>query len=190
MDNLEELIAANRPAFDSEEPSDEVWATIREQLQQPQVVKKSSLWTISWVRFSAAAAATAFLMVAGTAAYHWGQVSGRAEMAASIQLEQINPQMAEVERYYTQMISLKEKQLSKYDLQKLGLQDENDQKMAELDSTYKQLKHELEINPNQQKVLDAMTRNLQMRMLLLSRQLEVLQHISKQSSQENENIVL
>jgi hypothetical protein len=193
MDKLKELIEQHRDEFDEFEPSDEVWANISFQLKQEQSQPKPKhvFWRAWPARLGMAASVTALLMVAGVATFRWGQSSVQTPVAAVAEVNTSKSQLAEVEKYYAQMIAQKQNQLSQYDLKTLGLEGESDFKMAELDSAYVVLRQELATNPDQQKIIDAMTRNLQMRMFVLSRQLEVLQKLSqKNSSKKNENIVL
>jgi hypothetical protein len=57
--------------------------------------------------------------------------------------------------------------------------------MARLDSSYTQLKKQLYTTPNTDKVMGAMIQNLQLRIEVLNRQLEVLQRVEKLQKQQN-----
>lgn len=89
------------------------------------------------------------------------------------------PELAEVEVYYTSQINSKREQLSEYDLKVLGLDEtrEIDRELARLDSSYTRLKSQLHTTPNTDQVMSAMIQNLQIRIDVLNRQLEVLQKI-------------
>jgi hypothetical protein len=92
---------------------------------------------------------------------------------------QVAPELAEVEVYYTSQINSKREELSEYDLKVLGLDEtrEIDRELARLDSSYTQLKNQLHTTPNTDQVMAAMIQNLQIRIEVLNRQLEVLKKI-------------
>jgi chromosome segregation ATPase len=90
-----------------------------------------------------------------------------------------------VEAYYTSQLKDKKEELSEYDMKVLGLDEkkEIDREIARLDSSYFQLKKQLLTTPNTEKVMNAMIQNLQIRIEVLNRQLEVLQKIDRLQKQ-------
>jgi hypothetical protein len=92
-------------------------------------------------------------------------------------LPEIAPQLSEVESYYTSLIQQKQAEISTYDLEALGMEDNLHQDLAGLDSSYNRLKRELISTPNKEQIMDAMILNLQMRMEILNKQLKTLERI-------------
>jgi hypothetical protein len=114
-------------------------------------------------------------------------------MAAKEQemINSIAPEMVEVEAYYVNQIREKKSELSEYDLKILGLdeQQEIDNELARLDSSYLKLKKQLYTTPNTDEIMGAMIQNLQIRIQVLNKQLEILQKIEKMEKPINSEIL-
>jgi len=54
-----------------------------------------------------------------------------------------------------------------------------------MDSTYKELKDDLKDSPNQERVLRAMIKNLQIQTQVLNQQLNVIEQLNQQKKEEN-----
>ncbi|MCJ8167524.1 hypothetical protein MKJ04_21965 [Pontibacter sp. E15-1] len=194
-DKLKKFAAEHREEFDVFEPQPELWQHIcRELPHKPKEAKVISISFGDSVSFSAnrlfmqVAAAIALLLGCGLTLLMMKQqapesnnILAMSQAAAS----GIAPELAEVEAYYVSQIKEKKSELSAYDLKILGLGDENeiDAELARLDSSYIQLKQQLYTNPNTDEIMSAMIQNLQIRIGVLNRQLEVLQKIEKLDQQ-------
>ncbi|MBF9253343.1 hypothetical protein I2I11_08570 [Pontibacter sp. 172403-2] len=195
-DKLKDFVHEHREAFDTFEPRADLWQEICRDLpaapREAKVIKISFGQRASFsadALFMRVAAAILLLFACGLTLFLMKQASpGAANTIATAnqaRLQKISPEIVEVEAYYTSQIQKKKSELSAYDLKLLGLNGDADidQELARLDSSYTQLKKELYTTPNTDRVVEAMIQNLQIRMEVLNRQLEVLQKIEHKQKQ-------
>lgn len=200
-DKLKKFVSGHRDEFDVFEPRQELWQEICKEL--PAARKEAKVISISFGErisltadflFMRIAAAILLLLGCGLTLFMMKQntPAGNTMAVATAEntpaITNIAPELLEVEAYYTSQINSKKEQLTSYDLKALGLDEQQliDKELARLDSSYLQLKKQLYTNPNTDKVMDAMIQNLQIRIEVLNRQLEVLQRIGKSTDQSLE----
>ncbi|HEY4651316.1 MAG TPA: hypothetical protein VIG72_07865 [Pontibacter sp.] len=202
-DRLKDFVSEHREEFDVYEPRPELWQEICQELPakrrgETKVIKFSFGDSFSFsgdLVFMRVAAAIILLIGCGLTLWLTKQSAAENSytLAAANQpaIQKIAPEMVEVEAYYTSQLKEKKQELSAYDLKVLGLDEKKDidRELARLDSSYIQLKKQLLIAPNTDKVMNAMIRNLQLRVEVLNRQLEVLQKINKLQKQTTDEIV-
>ncbi|MBC5992971.1 hypothetical protein [Pontibacter cellulosilyticus] len=191
-DKLEDFVSEHRDEFDVFEPRPDLWQNICQEIPAPE--KEAKVINIKFgerASFSAdflfmrIAAAVVLLLGCGLTLFLMKQNAPDANtmMAASQQqvISNIAPEIVEVEAYYVSEIEEMKGELSEYDKKILGLsgQKEIDRELARLDSSYMQLKKQLYTTPNTEEIVEAMVQNLQIRIEVLNRQLEVLQNIKK-----------
>lgn len=196
-DRLKKFVEEHRDEFDVFEPRPELWQHICEDLTEKR--KEAKVISIKFgesasfsanLLFMRVAAAIVLLLGCGLTLFLTKQnAPGSANTLAVTQpaATSIAPELAEVEAYYVSQIQEKKSQLSEYDLKVLGLdgQQEIDVELARLDSSYIQLKKQLYTNPNTDEIMSAMIQNLQIRIRVLNRQLEVLQNIKQLDTQSD-----
>lgn len=179
---LEELIKANRSQFDElPEPGPELWNRIEKGLQQNGLFapKKAKTFSLGFVLRTAAA--IILFMGACFAVYLTKKVSSRVDYAA------INPDYARQQVQYIDMVQEKRVQLKTLGQSNPELYQEFSAVIAKMDSTYKSLNKALATSPNQERVLQAMIRNLQIQTEVLNQQLEVIRQVDQLKNQkENE----
>ncbi|MHA6246649.1 hypothetical protein ACXYMU_01845 [Pontibacter sp. CAU 1760] len=194
-DKLKKFAAEHREEFDVFEPRPELWQQICDDLPG----KKQGGAKVISIKFGESAsfsASTFFMRVAAAITLLLGcgltllLMKNQAPQEATVAMMQpamhsIAPELAEVEAYYVSQIREKKSQLSAYDKKVLGLdgQQEIDQELARLDNSYLQLKKQLYTNPNTDEIMSAMIQNLQIRIGVLNRQLEILQNLNNQNEQ-------
>ncbi|WP_018476892.1 hypothetical protein [Pontibacter roseus] len=200
-DRLKEFVNENREEFDVFEPRPELWQEICRQMPKAQekpvtARKEAKVISINFgellnfnadFMFMRVAASIILLLGCGLTLLLVKQnvpANTGATMAAATEqaaLSQIAPELVEVEAYYTNQIKSKREELSDYDMKVLGLDEakEIDLELARLDSSYTQLKTQLYTTPNTDQVMGAMIQNLQIRIEVLNRQLEVLKRIEQ-----------
>ncbi|MCC9137198.1 hypothetical protein ACFSKU_04305 [Pontibacter silvestris] len=194
-DKLKDFICEHKDEFDVYEPRQELWQEICQEMPPIDEKQKAKVISINFGKrasfkadyvFMRVAVAVLLLIGCGFILFYMKEkavVRATNTIAATqpATIKSIAPELVEVETYYTSQISEKKKQLSDYDLKVLGLDEsmQIDYELARLDSTYQQLKKELYTTPNTDKVVSAMIQNLQIRIEVLNRQLEVLQKIDK-----------
>ena len=195
-DKLKKFVDENRDEFDVFEPRMELWQSICEEL--PEKRKEAKVISIKFgdsasfsanLMFMRIAAAVVLLLGCGLTLFLVKQnapVNGSTIATTTAPaINTIAPELVEVEAYYVSQIEEKKSKLSEYDLKVLGLdeQQEIDQELARLDSSYIQLKKQLYTTPNTDEIVGALIQNLQIRIRVLNRQLEVLQRLEKLNDQ-------
>ncbi|QCR25094.1 hypothetical protein [Pontibacter sp. SGAir0037] len=191
-DKLKKFVNEHRDEFDMFEPSPALWQTISQELPKPK--KEAKVISINFGESASFKANFMFMRIAAAVLLLLGcgitllvvkrnvpSATGTLAVVGQPSLQRIAPELVEVEAYYTSQINSKKKELGEYDLKVLGLDDQQeiDQELQRLDNSYKQLKEELYKTPNTEKVMGAMIQNLQIRIEVLNRQLEVLQKIEQ-----------
>jgi hypothetical protein len=196
-DRLKDFVGEHRDDFDVYEPRPELWQEICQEIsakpkETTKVIKFSFGESFSFsgnMAFMRVAAAVILLIGCGLTLWITKEntAEGNYTIAAVNQpaINKIAPELVEVEAYYTSQLKDKREELSEYDMKVLGLDEKRDidREIARLDSSYMQLKQQLLTSPNSDKVMNAMIQNLQLRIEVLNRQLEVLQKIEKLQKQ-------
>lgn len=188
-DKLKKFVSEHREEFDVFEPRPELWQHICHELtEKPKEAKVISIKFGDNASFSAnmlfmrIAAAIVLLLGCGLTLFMMKRNVAESGALATVSQPAVNsiaPELAEVEAYYVSQIKEKKSELSEYDLKVLGLDEgqEIDAELARLDSSYIDLKKQLYTNPNTDEIMSAMIQNLQIRIRVLNRQLEVLQRL-------------
>ncbi len=167
-DQLEKFLMENRSEFDGAEPSNDLWDKIDDRMN-----KKSSnfhvLWKVAAVLFLIS---TAVLLIDRTGNTPKGP--------------ELSQEFVKAEDYYTSLINqrkllIKESLSPEQELEFLV-------EINQLDSMYLELKKTYQTNASNERVIDAMISNLQLRLDILNRQLEILETIKTQKN-ENESII-
>ena len=106
-----------------------------------------------------------------------------AEPSASDSQGEINEEMY----HYAKIVELRQKELRKIEKDEPLLYKQFSGDVNKLDSVYRSLKKQLNINPNREQLLEAMIQNLQLQIGLLNHQLDIIKQInhSKKSAYEN-----
>lgn len=94
-------------------------------------------------------------------------------------MESISPELAEAEAFYTTQINAKKEEIQVYLTDNPEVDSEFQQGIEQLDSMYVSLKEELYQGNDSEKIMDAMIQNLQTRIEILNRQLEILKRIKE-----------
>ncbi len=171
-DALEDYIDQNKSQLEEEFDSEKVWQNISNELKPT-----ASIWRYTNTYWKVAAIVF-FVLGAYLIAERFQEKKVTNEWLA-----QIN----EVEHFYladiqTKLTTLKKETIAEKELRENFLND-----LALLDSSYVQLKKELQENPNE-KVLSAMIMNLQMRTEILTEQLRIIQHINQIKNEKTQHI--
>ena len=168
-DQFEKFIMENRSAFDDAEPSEKLWNGIDQKLEK-KTVPMNIIWKVAAVLFLVST--VVLLLDRQAPALEVGPL--------------LSQEFLEAEDYYVTMINQRKElirqQLSPED-EKAFLLEIND-----LDAMYLDLKETYQSNASSERVMDAMINNLQLRLDILNRQLEILEKIKGQNH-ENEHII-
>lgn len=172
-DELEKFIDANRQRFDTEEPSDEVWHRIEDQVK-PRKRNFQWLWK---------AAAITFFLVSLFLVFE-KDLSRKSELLA--QKDKISSDFTDVESFYFEMISEKKNLIHSFE-DDIEIDYGYEQDLQNLDAMYEVLKDELKTNPSK-KVVDALLLNLVVRIDILNKKLAELEEDELSSDIVNDNI--
>lgn len=179
-DKLEEFIKSHKADFDDLEPRHDTWAKIQQELQ-PTSQKKDYSWL--WK-----AAAVVFLCLSVGLAVERTLKSDVATVADANMTMSRSAELKEVEGYYTQLISQKRVEIKSV-IAKNGLTDvQLLEDLDQLDEMYAKLKKDLKRNQNDERLINAMIQNLQLRVEILNKQLRILERISKHEEDEKISI--
>jgi hypothetical protein len=181
---LEDIIRNNKAEFDDLEPSADLWSRIEKQLpaQLAGAPKKHQTKTFS-LGFVLRVAAAVVLVMGLSCLIFLRSI----EHAQGVNLAAINPEFAKQQVHYASLVETKRTELKEVAKNNPELYEEFTQEIANMDSTYKKLSNDLAASPNQELVLQAMIKNLQVQTEVLNRQLEVIEQYNKmQKDQKNE----
>jgi hypothetical protein len=96
----------------------------------------------------------------------------------------INPVYAKQQVQYASMVQTKRTELKQLTQNDPEIYQEFSKEIAKMDSTYKKLNSELATSPNQEAILQAMIRNLQMQTEVLNQQLNIIEHYNQMKKEE------
>ncbi len=177
QDKLEQYIQANRDAFDSEVPGSHLWEGIAKILSH-KIATTRRKTDFSWMWKAAA------IIFFGLSGYLFiRDINPGTGMANNGSVEYREFQNAE--NYYNSMIYLKQQELQEYIDKNSPFYEEFKMDVLELDSIYTTLKIEFDHN-NDDLIMEAMVRNLQLRIEIMDRQLKIIQKVKKLNN-NNEN---
>jgi hypothetical protein len=181
---LEDFMENNREQFDDLQPSADLWNKIAKELDtwEEKQPKKREAKTFSLGFVLKVAATIVVVMGIGFTLYLKNQ------KADGINLADINPTYAKQQVHYASVIENQRSRLklvAKFDPQ---LYNEFSGEIAKMDANYKKLKIDLATSPNQERVLRAMIRNLQIQTEVLNQQLSVIEKFKdSKKDQQHEN---
>lgn len=182
-DRLEEFIRSNSEEFDDKKPADKVWQNIRSALKnEPSgpVGSDKNVYTFSWVWKAAAV----FFFLTSSWFLADKVLNGDTEPASEVAVSAEYQDFMAADKYYTSLISQKKAEIEDFRLSNGNLEDEFLQDVNKLDSMYVELKKELESFQYNEKLMDAVIRNLQLRVEILNQQITLLQKIQSIKEQE------
>ena len=169
---LEDFIKNNREEFDDLEPRANLWGRIENELPQQFNEQKSVQKTFSLAFVLRVAALVILVMGACFAVYLHNERS-------TVNLAAINPEYARQQVHYTSLIATQRTELKTIAKSDPQLYNEFSAEIAKMDSTYKKLNNDLATSPDQEAVLRAMIRNLQIQTEVLNQQLNVIEQFNE-----------
>ena len=163
-DHLEQFIMENKASFESEEPSGMVWKRIDKRMRRTNSFFQTA-WKVAAVIFMVS---TIYLLIEKTTSEtNFGP--------------QLSEEFREAEDYYVQLINLR-----KEEIQAQLSPEQNAELLTEidqLDNLYIELKKTYQTNAANDRVIDAMINNLQLRLDILNKQLEILEKIKGEKNE-------
>ena len=169
-DNLERFIMANREDFDQAVPSLKVWAEIDKELEHKGRAPRSIK------RILRVAAAVAVLLITGALGGNFLNQQQKQNVASV--LNDISPQINELEQYYNSQFEEKYQQLVRYQHHQAIQPD-----LEQLDQVLEELKKELVEAPegSEEQIVNNLIRTYQIKIQILERVLEKIQSTNRKS---------
>jgi len=187
---FEDFMHDNNEEFNEIEPSADLWGKIEAQLnfldEEQEVPKKREAKTFSLGFVLKVAASVIIVMGIGFGIYIQSQKGTK-----GVDLAAINPEYAQQQVHYASLVETKLTELKSASKNDPQLYKEFSAEIAKMDSTYKKLNNDLVTSPNQERVLRAMIRNLQIQTEVLTQQLNVIEQFNqmkKEQKNETKNI--
>jgi len=172
MNDIDKTIRQNRSKFDSEEPQDDHFDQFRQKMQMHHQSK--SKW--QWQNLMKIAAMIAIVAIAGLTTYQLREIK-----SPHFSFGQLSPEYQEVENYFKASIDKQLdiiSQLSK----STDIQEQNTikEELASMDKLYKQLEKELQTNPKDERIIQAMIEHFQVKNNILTKIVQQLYLVNQQ----------
>lgn len=168
-DRLEKFIKTHRAEMDAREPRPELWINIANEMSGKQKVRQMNRSFVIW-------RAAAVLLLAITT---WLVVDKIVQRPTPDQNLFVSQELMEAESFYAMQISEKSSEVKALS-EVLDIEAGFGNEIAILDSAYLALKESLPFG-NQEEVADAMILNLQLRIEILNRQLQIIKTIREKT---------
>ncbi|MEO7293543.1 MAG: hypothetical protein ABIW34_10595 [Ginsengibacter sp.] len=172
MNNIENFINKNREGFDSEEMKNG-WEKFESKRKQKKIKSIRKYW---W-----AAAAAVLIFVSGVIFYKNSTnkieetaVQKPVELPSKELVDDVDPSYTFQMDQFVKLISLKQSELQQNQKKQPVLYLQFLKDNNQLDSSYNYLKSKLSSNTNKEILLDAIIQNLQLKLDLLNRQLQII----------------
>ena len=169
-DQLEKFIMENREAFDGSAPGEGAWKSIDRRLN-----KKHSNWPAVWkIAAMLFMASTIYLMI------------DRSQQETS-EGPFLSEEFTQAENYYVSLIAQRRQAV----IEQLSPEQQKEflTEIDHLDAMYSELKKTYQTNAFDDRIPDAMINNLQLRLDILNKQLDILQHIKNQNDENDISII-
>jgi anti-sigma-K factor RskA len=187
---LEDFIKNNNEEFDDLEPGNDLWSKIEAKLPLTEEAttpkREAKTFTLGFVM--RVAALIIVVMAVGFAFYIKNEKHNTPRISITEIARAISPEYAKQQAQYASLVETKRvelKALAKSDPQ---LYQEFSAEIAKMDSTYKKLNRDLATSPDQESVLRAMIRNLQIQTDVLNQQLQVIEQFNNSKKEQHHAI--
>ncbi len=182
--NLKSFIHENRDAFDHATPPLHLWEGIVGGLDERDQQRTSIRGKTAWFAHVLKAAAVTFLVgMVGILIYFYGK------REAYLDYSRVNPNLAAEQEIYAQLVTQKKDSIAYIATSNPALYGEFSKVIDQMESNYNVLKQEFAKSPNRELTLEAMIRNLQAQIDILSQQLDILNDINRSKNETgNEQI--
>ncbi len=181
MNDLEKIINENRSVFDSSEPDEGHFERFEQKLNQRHK-GKSQTFTLGYMLKAAVVA----LLVVLSGLWVYDKTFSPPAIKDGIALREISPEYNEVEMYYTRLVNQKYNEINEFSFIDTAQKEMLMHELNEMDSIYENLKKDLRLNPNDDRVINAMIQHYQLKVEVMNQILGQLQQV-KSIEQEKQN---
>lgn len=164
---LEEFIKENKKEFDTDRPSMALWARIEEELDKKK--KKEPINLRLWIGI-----ASSVIVLLGI-----GFLYVFPFKRDNMNLADVNPVYAKKQVKFASLIERKRDSLQIFAVSNPELYQQFDADLQKLNKSYEALRKGLPASPNQQLVVKAMIKNLEIQLQLVSQQLSIITEVSQ-----------
>lgn len=171
---LEDFVKNNRGQFDDLEPSADLWSRIEKHLPAEGTSnqkREAKMFSLSFVLKVAASVIIVMGVVFGIYIHN--------EKSQGVDYAAINPVYAKQQMQYASLVESKMSELKSLTKNDPEMYQEFSKEIAKMDSTYKRLNNDLATSPNQEFVLKAMIRNLEVQTQVLNQQLYIIEQYNQ-----------
>jgi hypothetical protein len=185
MENLENKIMRNRTAFDNAEPGDGHYDRFIQKLGH---ISQSRKYSIPYY----IKVAVVLLLVSISSILVYETVINPRFERNIYSFGKLSPEYREVEDYFIRTINVKYNNLQNLDLEDEIQKDMILKELNEMDKIYQSLSKELENDPNNERLINAMIQHYQLKLEILTdltNQLEIIKNaISNNNQNENKDL--
>ncbi|WP_341226195.1 hypothetical protein [uncultured Arcticibacterium sp.] len=178
MDKLKNYISTNREAFDTHEPSKDLWQKIDKKLPIASPTKEIAFQPKKWFSWQIAASVILLLSIGFLAGKYYNPVAENEEII------NLSTKYGSEVIQYASFIEKKKKQLNSYAELAPELMLDFQEDLEALNDSFESLKNDLPNNPNQEELLERMIDNLEWQMQLLDQQLDIIKEKAKDEKPE------
>lgn len=168
---IEAFIKNNKSSFDTEIPSEHVWLKMEQELNKANRKKPQRRL---WISIAAS------VMVIMGIAYMYNQRTTHTGTLA-----QVNPSQAKKQVRFTSLIEEKTDSLQVYAAENPELYQKFTTDLERIQADYILLKQDLVKSPNQEFIIRAMEKNLELQLQVVSQQLQIINQV-RQVNQDNQ----
>lgn len=181
-DKLEDFMKSNQEGFDLSEPSEGHFDRFEAKLGT--IEKKPSY---NWGNLLKIAAV--FVFVIGSGILLVNDDSSTANASDGLNLKDISQELAEVESFYVDQIDIATEALEPIkELDKQGTTKNLTSQLEMLEEDYKELKMELKDNYGDERLINSMIKNYQLRLQIIEQYLKQIKSNHVKNPEENENV--
>ena len=178
MESLEKFIRSHHDSFDEKEPMEGHFDRFRQKMEAHKPTRKVNLYMV------AAAAAVAGIILTGTLGLLFNSSSIGNLNKKELTLSVISPELKEVEDYYQGQIKTKYNLINTLKKDSSPeVESEVNKAINDMDFGYDLLKKDLTKTPKQERVVNAMIQQYQVRIDMLDQILKTLQKINQLRNQ-------
>ncbi|MFC7522452.1 hypothetical protein ACFQRK_00740 [Parapedobacter sp. GCM10030251] len=175
--DLKKFVTENRAAFDHAHPPKDLWERISNDLEKHEKPIAQTAVRKMFIRVLKVAAVTFLIGTAGILVYFYGKKNAYEDYS------RINPDLAAVQQTYSQLVVQKKDSVAIFAANNPSLYGEFSKALDQMEANYEMLKQEFATSPNKELTLEAMIRNLQAQIEVLSQQMEILNYINTNKNQ-------
>lgn len=191
-DYIDEIIKQNIEELNDNEPMDEHFARFEAKLNAQHKKKKRITLNVVWK----AAAAIVFIFLASNQAFIYFSPNNQGmfqsnSVNSEISLASLSTEYEEVEFYYTSAINTGINQWNKLNEEGLITEDEQTmmkEELAEFESLYKNLQNDLETNPEDERVINAMLEYYRAKLSVINIIVDKLEEVKQRKNINYESI--